>query len=589
MDKTAGWKEGTMRRVWFAAALFASLAVIFILGYLLITAFPIFLEEGFLSFIFGTEWNPTGSNPSYGIGALIVGTLLVTLGALLISVPLGLLTAVFLAYVAPKRLRDTVKPAVELLAGIPSVVYGFFGMLVLCTFLQKVFSISSGFSWAAASLLLGIMALPTIVSVSEDALSAVPNDFRDASLGLGATRFQTISCVLLPAAASGISAAIVLGMGRAVGETMAVMMVAGNSAVIPSPLWDVLSPIRTLTATLGIELAEVSAGSMHYYALFGIAAVLLAITLLVNLVSRFVTKRIEQGKPLFTIPNLLVFPVRISPKIAEKTAFAGIYLGTFAVLATLVIILGNIFINGIPAITWEFLIESPKNLGRDGGIFPAIIGTLELVAGTICIALPVGVGASVYLNEYAKNSCLTAFIRTGIDLLSGTPSIVFGVFGFAFFVIFLGWGVCLLAGVICLALMILPTIIKTTEEALKSVPDSLREASLGLGATQSQTILHTVLPAAASGIITGAVLSLSRAAGETAPIMFTAVVFSKRFITPELFEPVMALPFHLYVLTTSVPNTEPQQYATAVVLICMVAALYIAAAILRRKLQKNHT
>lgn len=584
MSKIANWKENGIRGVWFTSALFASLAVIFILGYLLITALPAFLEVGIFEFLFGTEWNPTGSTPSYGISALIVGTLLVTAGAMLIAVPLGLLTAIFLAYAAPKKLRDAVKPAVELLAGIPSVVYGFFGMLVLCSFLQRTLDIPSGFSWAAASVILGIMALPTIVSVSEDALSAVPKDFREASLGLGATRFQTISRVLLPAAASGISAAVVLGMGRAIGETMAVMMVAGNSAIIPSPLWDILSPIRTLTATLGIELAEVSAGSMHYHALFGIAVILLVITLLVNLASRFVTKRIEQGKALFVLPSL---PFRISPHITEKAAFAGIYLGTFAVLAVLAVILGNIFINGIPAVTWEFLTESPKDLGRSGGIFPAIIGTLELVFGAILIALPIGIGAAVYLNEYAGSSRITSLLRTGIDLLSGTPSIVFGVFGFAFLVLFLGWGVSLLAGMICLALMILPTIIKTTEEALKAVPASLREASFGLGATRSQTILRVVLPAAASGIITGEVLSLGRAAGETAPIMFTAVVFSKRFITPDLFEPVMALPFHLYVLTTSVPNTEPQQYATAVVLICLVAVFYIAAAVLRRKLQKN--
>ena len=587
MIKKISWGENGMRGVWFTSALFASLAVIFILGYLLITALPVFFEVGLTGFLFGTDWNPTGTNPSYGIGALIVGTLLVTAGAMLFSIPLGLLSAVFLAYVAPKKLRDAVKPAIELLAGIPSVVYGFFGMLVLCSFLQKVFDVPSGFSWAAASILLGIMALPTIVSISEDALSAVPKDFREASLGLGATRFQTISRVLLPAAASGISAAVVLGMGRALGETMAVMMVAGNSAVIPSPLWDVLSPIRTLTATLGIELAEVSAGSMHYYALFGIAVVLLAITLAVNLASRFVTRRIETGKQLFTLPTLPELPVRIPPRVTEKIAFACIYLGTFAVLAILAVILGNIFINGIPAISWEFLTESPKDLGRAGGIFPAIVGTVELVFGAILIALPIGAGAAVYLHEYAKTSRITAGIRTGIDLLSGTPSVVFGVFGFAFFVIFLGWGICLLAGMICLALMILPTIIKTTEEALKSVPDSLREASLGLGATKTQTIFRAVLPAAASGIITGAVLSLGRAAGETAPIMFTAVVFSKRFITPDLFEPVMALPFHLYVLTTSVPNTEPQQYATAVVLICMVAAIYVTAAILRRKFQRN--
>ncbi len=587
MNRIKNGKEQGIKGAWFLCALLASLTVIFILGYLLITALPIFFEEGVFGFIFGTEWNPTGSDPSYGIWALIVGTLLVTLGALLFSVPLGLLSAVFLAYVAPKKLRDVVKPAIELLAGIPSVVYGFFGMIVLCTFLQQVFDIPSGFSWMAASVLLGIMALPTIVSVSEDALSAVPNDFREASLGLGATRFQTIWRVLIPAAFSGISAAVVLGMGRAIGETMAVMMVAGNSAIIPSPLWDILSPIRTLTATLGIELAEVSTGSMHYYALFGIAVVLLVITLVVNLASRAVTRRIENGKPIFVLPKLPSVPLRISPKITERIAFGCIYLGTFAVLGILFIILANIFINGLPAISWEFLTESPKALGREGGIFPAIIGTIELVAGAIAIALPIGIGSAVYLHEYANQSRITAAIRTGIDLLSGTPSIVFGVFGFAFFVVFLGWGICLLAGMVCLALMVLPTIIKTTEEALKSVPNSLREASFGLGATKSQTIFKVVLPAAASGIITGAVLSLGRAAGETAPIMFTAVVFSKRFITPDLFEPVMALPFHLYVLTTSVPNTEPQQYATAVVLISMVAVIYVIAAVLRKKFQRN--
>ncbi|HJJ69301.1 MAG TPA: phosphate ABC transporter permease, partial [Methanocorpusculum sp.] len=155
MSKIANWKENGIRGVWFTSALFASLAVIFILGYLLITALPAFLEVGIFEFLFGAEWNPTGSTPSYGISALIVGTLLVTAGAMLIAVPLGLLTAIFLAYVAPKKLRDAVKPAVELLAGIPSVVYGFFGMLVLCSFLQRTLDIPSGFSWAAASVLLG--------------------------------------------------------------------------------------------------------------------------------------------------------------------------------------------------------------------------------------------------------------------------------------------------------------------------------------------------------------------------------------------------------------------------------------------------
>ncbi len=226
-------------------------------------------------------------------------------------------------------------------------------------------------------------------------------------------------------------------------------------------------------------------------------------------------------------------------------------------------------------------------MGLEGGILPAIIGTLQLVGGAILLALPIGIGSAIFLHEYSRDNVATRLLRTGNDLLSGTPSIVFGVFGFAFLVIFLGWGVCLLAGMICLALMILPTIIKTTEEALKSVPNSLREASLGLGATKWQTIRRVVLPSAAPGILTGTILSIGRAAGETAPIMFTAVVFSKRFISMDLFDPVMALPFRLYVLSTSVPGSQTQQYGTAVVLISLVMAIYLVAIVIRKHFQKR--
>ncbi len=436
------------------------------------------------------------------------------------AVPLGIICAVFLAYLALKKVRDIVKPVIELLAAIPSVVYGFFGMVVLCSLLQNGLDIPSGFCWLAASILLGIMALPTIASVSEDALYVVPKDYKEASLGLGATKWQTISRFLIPAAASGISEAVILGMGRAISETMAVMMVAGNAAIIPSPLWDVLSPVRTLTATLGIELAEVASGSMHYYALFGIAAVLLAITLVINLISVRITKKIQSGRPVFSMPAhikkilklcgvifavcILMYAIGIVPtliltvivfglfflrsimshKSIERTAFGIIYAGTFLVIGILFVILAHIFINGLPAISWEFLTTTPRNMGLEGGIFPAIVGTLQLVGWAIFLALPIGIGSAIYLHEYSRDNVLTRLLRTGNDLLAGTPSIIFGVFGFAFLVIYLGWGVCMLAGMICLALMFLPTIIKTTEEALKSVPNSLREVSFGLGATK---------------------------------------------------------------------------------------------------------
>ena len=216
-------------------------------------------------------WNPTGNPPMYGIFPLIVGTVLVTIGAMVISIPLGIGSALYISELAPPRVKGVVKPAIELLAGIPSVVFGFFGLVVLTTWIRVTFDVPTGQTWLAGSILLGIMALPTIISVSEDAISCVPREFKEGSLAVGANHWQTISRVIVPGALSGITAAIILGMGRALGETMAVLMVTGNAAIIPSPIWNVLSPIRTLTGTLGIEMGEVAIGSMHFHALFGVA------------------------------------------------------------------------------------------------------------------------------------------------------------------------------------------------------------------------------------------------------------------------------------------------------------------------------
>ena len=219
----------------------------FILLFLLRDGFPIFTQVGPLNFLLGPDWAPTAAEPLYGIFPLIVGTLLVTIGAMVFAVPLSIGCAIYISELASPRMKSILKPAIELLAGIPSVVYGFFGLIVLTNFIRVAFDLPTGETWLAASVLLGIMALPTIVSVSEDAISAVPREYKEGSLAIGATRWQTISRVLVPAALSGIAAAIILGIGRAVGETMAVMMVAGNAAIIPDPIWNILSPLRTLT------------------------------------------------------------------------------------------------------------------------------------------------------------------------------------------------------------------------------------------------------------------------------------------------------------------------------------------------------
>ena len=277
---------------------------------------------------------------------------------------------------------------------------------------------------------------------------------------------------------------------------------------------------------------------------------------------------------------------KISVKIKQRIAFSIISLTIITVIIILGIILAYIITNGVGALSWEFITTGPSNLGRSGGIFPAIIGTLYLVAGAIAMSLPLGVGAAIYLNEYTREGKVTKIIRAGADLLNGTPSIVFGLFGFAFFVLYLKFGFSLLAGQITLAFMILPTIIRTTEEALKSVPSSLREGSYALGATKWQTIRRVVLPPAAPGILTGAILGIGRAAGETAPILFTAVVFSD-FIPSSLVQPVNALPYHLFTLATSIPGSKQNQAGTALVLLLLVIGIYLIAILLRNRYRKT--
>jgi phosphate transport system permease protein len=630
--------ETIIRVLLLSCASLAVVTIFFILAFLVRDGYPIFAETGITGFLFGMEWNPSGYPvEKFGIVPLVAGTLCVTLGAMAIAVPLGISCAICIARLAPPAARAVIKPAIELLAGIPSVVYGFFGLIVLTDWIRTTFGIPSGESWLAGSIILGIMALPTIVSVSEDAISCVPREFAEGSLALGATHWQTISGVIVPWALPGISAAVILGMGRAIGETMAVLMVTGNAAIVPSPPWNVLSPVRTLTGTLGIEMGEVATGSVHYHALFGVAVVLLVITLLVNLVATTIIGRLrEQYAPgktlcgrmgtygasplspwvrerfpkvfLVAVLSLIGLPVagiagyigcillfsvvalswqRVTPKTTQKIAFFLVSAATASVLLILFLILADILVKGLPALSFEFLMESPRDLGRSGGIFPAIVGTLYLVAGAIGFALPLGIGAAIYLSEYRTEGKLTKVVRTGTELLNGTPSIVFGLFGFAFLVLFLKFGVSLIAGQITLGLMILPTVIRTTEEALKGVPVSLREGSLALGATQWQTVSRVVIPPAVPGIVTGAILSIGRAAGETAPILFTAVVFSQRFLPDSPFSPVMALPYHLYILATNIPGAEANKYATAVVLLLLVILFYAVAIGIRTHYQKD--
>jgi len=274
-----------------------------------------------------------------------------------------------------------------------------------------------------------------------------------------------------------------------------------------------------------------------------------------------------------------------------QTGMWGVLRGASLVnAAALGVVCAFLFYHGLPAINWEFLTQPPRDSMTAGGIMPCILGTVLLSVGTLLVAFPLGVCAAIYLNEYAKRGVMLRLIRLGIANLAGVPSVVFGLFGLAFFVTFLGLGVSILSGVLTLTIVILPVIIGTAEEALKSVPDTYREASLGLGATKWQTIRRVVLPTALPGMLTGAILGVSRAAGETAAIMFTAAVFFAPKLPKSIFSDVMALPYHIYVLATAgidIEKTRPLQYGTALVLIALVLGMNLIAIIYRARLQKK--
>jgi len=697
--------DAVMKYVLLAIASVTVLIIFFIILFILINGVEALGDIGIVKFLTGTSWKP--GEGSYGALPLILGSVLVTFGAIMFALPLGLGSAIFISEIAPKRLRSILKPICEVFAGIPSVVYGFFGLIVLVPLLRNIFPdhLLFGTSWLAGSIILGIMALPTIISVSEDAMRAVPMSYREASMAMGATRWETTRKIVVPAAISGIAAATILGIGRAIGETMAVMMVTGNSPIIPEPLWNFFEMLRTITATLALEMPDVVSGSTHYAALFLLALVLMIMVLAINFTAKLIIKRsrrkfgetMSSGSSLNRITNtakrrpvsfhilmlisvffitlaiasalldlfagficasfaltvfalvstvirrsgsrptaymiskrmpkilrsavltaLFVFawmvaslfadtstsvlaafivlivaivfiPVakRMGARIREKVAHTSLWLVIVMVVAILIALLYDIVSKGLPALSIDFLFGYPEEGGLSGGIFPAIAGTIQLVFGTMMIAFPLGITSGIYLAEYAKNTRSTKIIREAIDILNGTPSVVFGLFGMAAFVIYLGTGYALIAGCITLAVMVLPVIIRTTEEAVLAVPRELREASLALGASKWETTMKVVIPAAFGGVVTGLILSLGRAAGETAPIMFTAAVVFRSSVSLSLLDPIMALPYHLYFLATEVPGSETMQYGTALVLLIMVLFMFALASVVRYRYSKN--
>lgn len=522
--------------LFIVCACISIVAVFGIIGYILYGSIPAFREIGFFNFLFGTVWQPTYDQ--FGILPMLVNSLIVTLGAIIIGGTVGVFTAIFLAFWCPDKfhlkykgknkflkkcvdlinkinLRTIFDQIIKVLAGIPSIVYGLFGLEILVSAFSGGSPIG-GKGIMTCSIMLAIMILPTVTSLSKNALDAVPAQYYEGALALGNTKAQAVFRVVVPAARSGIISALILGVGRAVGEAMAVIWVSGNRALFPTGLF---SFIRTLTTNIVMEMGY--ATNIHRSALIATGLVLLVLVLIITLSMNLVPKEFKGKRG----NKVLHGDVSAKPVFRKKGALpmVGAIFGMVCagiVGAMLLLIILYILISGVGCLTADFLFgEASINEPTLG---PALLATLELIGITLVIALPVGICAAIYLNEYAKKgSKIVKVIRTFIDTLSGVPSIVFGLFGNILFVTALGLRASVWAGAFTMVLVVLPTIIRSTEEALFAVPMPLREASYGLGASKVRTIFKIVLPSAFPGIATASILAIGRIIGESAALIFT--------------------------------------------------------------------
>lgn len=602
-------KEKTGKIIFTAAAIICIIAVVAIFIFMFVKSIPAFKKIGLFDFIFGDNWSPDRLDKydeplsgSYGIFKMIVGTAAATAWSLLFGGTLGYFTAVFITFYCPKKLKRLFSYTINLLAGIPSVVYGFFGIMFLLPLLSNI-APNNGSGLLATAIILGIMIMPTVVSLSKTSLEAVPEAYYQGALALGATHSQAVFGVVRKAAKSGITASLVLGVGRALGETMAVIMVAGNSVAYPHSLFN---SFRVLTANIVMEMGY--AGDVQQGALVATGTVLLVFVFIVNMVFGAVSKKAVKdlsggGSNAFkktpvgeTFRTKSAFFIKCEDffaalKYKMKTATIGkcasVFSGVFTA-AVLLLVLGFILVKGLPN-----LIGNPHLLfgkyefnGEKITILPSIITTLMAVALSLLISIPVGVCTAIFMNEYArKNSVIIKIIRGAIDLLSGVPSIVYGLFGMLTFVAMFGGSSSILAGSCTIALMLLPTIVRSTEESLKSVSDSLREGSFALGAGKLRTIFKIVLPSAMSGIVSAIILSIGRVVSESAPFIYT--MGSVISAIPKSYSDSNAtLAVALYRLSGEGWYLN-EAYATAVVLIVFVLALNLLAEFIAGRLNKK--
>ena len=578
-------KERFFKILFAVTAALCIVAVIAIFAFLIIRSLPTFRRIGFFNFIFGKEWKPnvddgfTGEiKGKYGVFKMIIGTIVATIGSVAVGGILGFFTAVFISKFCPRKLKGVFSTVINMLAGIPSVIFGFFGMTVLLPELGAFSDTGSGSGLLAVSLVLGLMILPTVVSLSKTSIDAVPESYYEGARALGATHEEAVFRAVVPAAKSGIVASIILGIGRAVGETMAVIMVAGNVVEYPKGLFE---SFRVLTANIVMEMGY--AGDLQLGALISTGVVLLIFILIINLLTGLVAsggKRDKTHKKRYIEPLSKFFKLIKIEKIGKVITYISSAIASIGLLSIILFVC----VKGIPHLSSQLLFG--KHSVRNISVFPSIVATLITVAISLVIAIPIGVFTAVFLNEYAKKgSKIVRLIRSAIDILSGVPSIVYALFGMVTFVAWFGGKQSILAGSLTISIMLLPTVVRSTEESLKSVSDSLREGSLALGAGKVRTIFKVVLPSALPGIASAVILAIGRVVSESAPFMYT-MGNSLTVMPKSVLSDGTTLAVALYVLAGEGQYLNVA-YATAFVLLVIVLALNLLANLITKKLDKK--
>ena len=570
-------------------------------------AWPALARMRELQILTSTNWNP--NEGAYGSLLFVYGTLATSFIAMLVAVPLGVGAAAYLSEVAPPRVRRTCSFLLELLAAIPSVIFGFWAREFLArrglapTFTFLGMNNPSGEGILAAGLVLAVMILPYITALSFDVCQAVPRSQREGSLALGATRWHTLWKVVLPFARPGIIAACFLALGRAIGETMAVTMVIGNSDYLKFGIDAKGDSIPSLIAG---QLHETSAANPDKRAvLIALGLILLGLTLMMNVGARLLVQwmskpRARAGRAVSVTedPNYQLTPA--PPEQAAKArrraartdrAMMGVlWLCQLLTVVPLFLILGYITYKGAGYVTPAFFTNLPND--KPPGLYHALVGSVTLVGLAAAFAIPVGLLTAILLSEYKKHP-LVKPVRFVSEMLGGVPSIIIGVFAYAVLVSpfwlnpgekFLGYsfGFSAWAGAFALAIMMLPVVIRSAEESMRLVPNSLREASYALGASRRQTVLKVVMPAALPAIVTGILLAVGRIAGETAPLILTAR--GTNFLPESLSKPAPSLPFYVYDFSTKPGEVQKNlAWAAAFVLLCVVLLLNVGTRLLAGK------